>query len=317
MSTEITREDRFVGSLVGLAVGDAVGTTVEFEERGTFPEVTDMRGGGPFRLDPGQWTDDTSQALCLGESLIEKKHFEPHHVMEKFIAWWKTGYLSSRKGRCFDIGITTVHAFLRYKPDESPYCGSTDPNSSGNGSLMRLAPVPLFYANDPIGAMEVSKLSSQLSHASDLCIQSCQYYSGLIIGALNGESKETLLSPFYSPIPTFKTDYSLDPKVAEVAVGEYKHKTEAQIVGSGYVVKAMEAALWAFYNSNTFDEGLLKVVNLGDDADTTGAIYGQLAGAYYGVQGIRESWRKKITLSAEIHEMGRTLFKLSQAQVPK
>ena len=134
--------DRYRGALLGLAVGDALGTTLEFKAPGTFKPITDLVGGGPFGLKPGQWTDDTSMALCLAESLIEKRGFDPKDQMDRYCRWWKEGYLSST-GTCFDIGITVKTALAHYLRSGEPFAGSTDPFTAGNGSLMRLAPVAI------------------------------------------------------------------------------------------------------------------------------------------------------------------------------
>ncbi len=144
-----TRQDRYRGCLLGLAVGDALGTTLEFKRRGTFTPLTDMVGGGPFDLRPGQWTDDTSMALCLAESLLACGGFDARDQMQRYVRWWREGYLSST-GICFDIGNTVAGALRRFLNEEkqlghaNPFAGSTDSHTAGNGSLMRLAPVPLF-----------------------------------------------------------------------------------------------------------------------------------------------------------------------------
>src|SRR5687767_1119493 len=143
---------RFRGSLLGLAVGDALGTTLEFKPPGIFPPLTDMIGGGPFNLEAGEWTDDTSMALCLAESLIERQAFDPVDQLARYLQWYRQGYLSSN-GRCFDIGTTVRAALRRFEQTHEPYCGPTDPMSAGNGSLMRLAPVPLAYALSPAEAI--------------------------------------------------------------------------------------------------------------------------------------------------------------------
>lgn len=136
---------RFRGALLGLAAGDALGTTLEFRPPGSFRHIADMTGGGPFNLEAGQWTDDTSMALCLAESLIEKRGFDPVDQLERYTLWSSQGHLSSN-GRVFDIGNTVYDALARFSVTRQPYCGSLDPDTAGNGSLMRLAPVPLFYA---------------------------------------------------------------------------------------------------------------------------------------------------------------------------
>ncbi len=285
--------DRYRGSLLGLACGDALGTTLEFKPPGTFKPVTDIVGGGPFRLKPGEWTDDTSMALCLAESLIECKGFEPKDQMERYLRWYREGHLSSN-GRCFDIGNTTRDALMRFERTGEPYSGSSDPRSAGNGSIMRLASVPLFFAGDPEKAIEMSGWSSLTTHGNVLCIDACRYLGALIVGAVSGASKEELLSKGYCPVAGHWDLRLLASEIAAIAMGSFKKRNPPTIKGSGYVVQSLEAALWAFYNSSSFEEGCLKAVNLGDDADTTGAVYGQLAGAFYGAEGIPEGWRKKI-----------------------
>lgn len=138
---------RYRGSLLGLAAGDALGTTAEFKAPGTFSPLKDIVGGGPFNLKPGQWTDDTSMALCLAESLVSRNGFDAQDQMERYSRWRNEGYLSST-GRCFDIGNTVSQALVRFARTGDPFAGFADPRSAGNGSLMRLAPVPLFFAED-------------------------------------------------------------------------------------------------------------------------------------------------------------------------
>lgn len=143
------KRDRYQGAVLGLAVGDALGTTLEFTQPGSFAPIDDMMGGGPFGLKPGEWTDDTSMALCLAESLTEKHGFDPVDQLQRYVRWYRDGHLSC-KGRCFDIGNTVRQALLEFESSGNPYSGSTDVNSAGNGSIMRLVPLPLFYANNPI-----------------------------------------------------------------------------------------------------------------------------------------------------------------------
>ena len=166
-------KDRFRGSVVGLAVGDAVGTTLEFRRPGTFRPITDMVGGGPFLLAPGEWTDDTSMMLCLGTSLVECHGFNPSDQMDRYTKWFQTGYMSSN-GKCFDIGNTSYKALTKFETSRDPYCGDTDPHTAGNGSLMRLAPVPLAYSKDPNKAFEFAALSSRTTHGAIVAIDSCR-----------------------------------------------------------------------------------------------------------------------------------------------
>lgn len=305
---------RYRGCLLGLAVGDALGTTLEFKKPGTFTPITDMVGGGIFHLQPGEWTDDTSMALCLAESLIEKQGFDPVNQLENYLKWEQTGYFSST-GECFDIGNTVQQALALFQQTRQPYCGATDPRSAGNGSLMRLAPVPLFYAGHPEMAIALSKDSSRTTHGAATAVDACRYFAGLIIGAIQGSSKEELLGAHYSPVPEYWQKHPLVPEIAEIAAGSFKTRQPPEIQGTGYVVKSLEAALWAFYHSQSFEQGCLLAVNLGDDADTTGAIYGQIAGAFYGELGIPERWREQLVDADLIISFGDRLFEFAESGV--
>ncbi|WP_410767713.1 ADP-ribosylglycohydrolase family protein [Fontibacillus sp. BL9] len=298
--------DRYKGCLVGLAVGDAIGTTVEFSAPGTFAPVTDMIGGGVFGLRAGQWTDDTSMALCLAESLLDKQGFDPKAQMARYHSWMMYGYLSST-GECFDIGNATKEAILNFERTGEGYSGSQDPNSAGNGSIMRLAPVPMFYGAEPERAIHFAELSSKTTHAATECIDACRGFAACLLGALHGWSKEDILSD--KPIKEFMGTAPLGPKVGEVLGGSYKDSEPPLIRGTGYVVKSLEAALWAFYKSNTYEEGVLLAVNLGEDADTTAAVYGQLAGAYYGFAAIPDHWVNKLAYGDLIEDLAEQLYK--------
>jgi len=302
--------ERYRGSLLGLAVGDAVGTTLEFRLPGLFDPIDDMVGGGPFGLEPGQWTDDTSMALCLAESLIEKQGFDPVDQLQRYVRWWREGHLSSTD-QCFDIGKTIRAALEAFERTGEPFCGSTDPMSAGNGSIMRLAPVPLYFATDPVKAIELSADSSRTTHGAPTTIDGCRYLAALILGAVKGVDKDELLSDHYCAVPGYWKTLSLAPEIDEVASGSFRRKQPPEIIGSGYVVRSLEAALWAFCHSNSFREGCLLATNLGDDADTTAAVFGQLAGAFYGESGIPESWLGRLAMREKIISFAERLIPLS------
>jgi ADP-ribosyl-[dinitrogen reductase] hydrolase len=293
--------DRFRGCLLGLAVGDAVGTAVEFLAPGMFEPVTDMIGGGPFDLEPGEWTDDTSMALCLATSLVEKDGFDPGDQMDRYCRWMKEGYLSST-GSCFDIGNTVSTALRRYQETGEAFSGSTDTYSAGNGSIMRLAPVPMFYFPDKEAAVRYSAESSRTTHGVDECLDACRLFADLLHNALAGEIKAKVL---FSEAAGFEGV----EKIAAIARGEYRVKTAEKIQGTGYVVDSLEAALWCFLYTDSFEEAILKAVNLGDDADTTAAVCGQIAGAYYGVSGIPEHWLDRLVMRQEITDLADRLYK--------
>ncbi|MFX1475181.1 MAG: ADP-ribosylglycohydrolase family protein [Promethearchaeota archaeon] len=300
--------ERYRGALLGLAVGDALGTTLEFRVPGSFEPISDMVGGGPFELEPGQWTDDTSLALCLAESLVETQGFDPVDQLERYLHWYDTGYMSST-GYRFDVGNTTRQALEHFRCTRDPQSGPTDPRRAGNGSIMRLAPVPMFYAQDLEVAIKVSGESSRTTHGTAAAVDACRYFGALLTGALNGVSKQLLLAEHYGP-PGYWEANPLVPEIDAIARGSFKHKQPPDIRGTGYVVDSLEAALWAFHHSNTFRDGALRAVNLGSDADTTGAVYGQLAGAFYGESAIPEGWRAKLTYRELIESLAERLFTL-------
>jgi ADP-ribosyl-[dinitrogen reductase] hydrolase len=303
--------DRYRGGMMGLAVGDAVGAAVEFMPPGTFAPLTDMVGGGPFGLNPGEWTDDTSMGLCLAESLVERNGFDPADQLGRYLRWYREGYRSST-GQCFDIGNTVRKALERFAAEGCAQCGSTDPREAGNGSLMRLAPVPLYYARDPLAAIERAAESSRTTHGAAEAVDGCRYFAGLIIGALNGIAKDELLGDRYSPVPGYWDAHPLAPGIDEVARGSFRRQQPPEIQGTGYVVRSLEAALWAFHTTDSFAEGCLAAANLGNDADTTAAIYGQLAGAYYGMDAIPAAWHQIIAMRGLILDLADALHSAAQ-----
>lgn len=302
--------NKSIGSLIGLACGDALGTTLEF----TNPlhhdtQLTDMIGGGPFDLEPGQWTDDTSMALCLADSLIDCNKFDPNDQLIRYVKWRDYGYLSST-GTCFDIGLT-VSSALREFVSTGRTSHNPDIGSSGNGSLMRIAPIAIAYSYEPLLAIQMAYNSSITTHSSILCTDSCRLYTGLIVAALNKVPKEMILSPNYKSAGLLNWKHNeLVKEVNDISLGSYKTKNPPSIKGTGYVIDSMEAALWAFYNTENFKDGALLAVNLCDDADTTGAIYGQLAGAYYGLDNIPIEWVEKLTMDLLIKDIAIDLYNL-------
>lgn len=291
--------ERYQGCLLGLAIGDAVGTAVEFSAKDSFPPITDMVGGGPFHLQAGQWTDDTSMALCLAESLIARQGFDAKDQMNRYMNWWQWGYLSAT-GHCFDIGTTVAHALQKYANDGDPFAGSSHPRTAGNGSLMRLAPVVLWYFPDELLALEYAEASSRTTHAAPEALACCRLFAQMLMNALSGKSKRETLTA----IPQLPEQENL----RRIAEGNYLKKTRAEIFGTGYCVQSLEAALWCFAQGKNFKETILLATNLGDDADTTAAIAGQLAGAYYGVNGIPQQWQEKLWQYGDIDTLARKLL---------
>jgi ADP-ribosyl-[dinitrogen reductase] hydrolase len=287
-------KDRSRGALIGLAVGDALGAAVEFKSPGSFAPVTGYRNGGPHRLEAGEWTDDTSMALALADSFATTG-WNLNDQAERYVQWWKTGEYSVN-GRCFDIGITTRSALGDFVTQKNALeSGDRSEGASGNGSIMRLAPVSIRFGHLYIDRLEeLSRLaeeSSMPTHASEQCVSACRYLATVLAALIHGEDRDEVLSPDWQPLRRLNEIKPLHRSIQEIAQGSFRRKQPPVIQGSGWVVKSLEASLWAFHDADTFAEAVLKAVNLGDDADTTGVICGQLAGAYWGESGISESLR--------------------------
>ena len=292
------QSDRAIGCLVGLAIGDALGTTLEFGARDALPPVTDIVGGGPFKLEAGEWTDDTSMALCLADSLLACRGLEPADLLARFQRWREAGH-NSVNGVCFDIGIATGQAISRFARDGNPLAGSTDPNSAGNGSIMRLAPIPIFFADDEAEAEAAAVLQSRTTHAAQECLDACVLMARIIHRLINGVTWERSISGGGADIKS--------PKIKALAAGKWTGAKRSQIKSTGYVVDTLEAALWAVHTTTSFSDAVLLAVNLGGDADTVGAVTGQLAGARYGYRQIPTNWMTRLAWSEHIIEVARSL----------
>lgn len=281
--------DRRRGTLIGLAVGDALGAAVEFQPPGSFAPVVGYRAGGPHGLRAGEWTDDTSMALALADS-IGTGRWELNDQAQRYVQWWETGRYSVN-GRCFDIGVTTRQGLSRFAAgQDASVSGERSERAAGNGSIMRLAPVPIrfagLYADRLEELLQLAEESSLPTHASEACLSACRYLATVLAALMQGEDRESVLSPDWPPLRRLQDHKPLAPAIREIAEGSFRRKQPPAIAGSGWVVKSLEAALWAFHDAGSFEEAVLRAVNLGDDADTTGAVCGQLAGAYWGESGI-------------------------------
>ena len=285
--------DRMRGTLLGLAVGDALGAAIEFRPPGSFEPVIGYRGGGPHGLAPGEWTDDTSMALALADS-IAKAGWDLDDQVRRYLRWYETGVYSVNE-QCFDIGNTTIAALLRFRATgNAKASGDPSEHAAGNGSIMRLAPVPIRFASlfpDHLAELIDRAVESSLTtHASPQCLSASIYMTVVLCGLIHGCPREEVLDPDWGPMREVRAAAPFHAEVAEVAEGSFRRKRPPEITGSGYVVKTLEAALWAFEGAADFREAVLRVVNLGNDADTTGAVCGQLAGAYWGDGGIPPEW---------------------------
>lgn len=290
--------ERFRGCLLGLACGDAVGTTLEFKPRDSYPPLTDMAGGGPFGLQPGQWTDDTSMALCLAESLLESDGFDRHDQLQRYVRWWREGHLSST-GECFDIGNTTAHALHDFQQHGRLQANTDAPDMAGNGSLMRLAPVVLWNWPDRNAAVAHAAESSLTTHAAAEAVDACRLLSVVLCNALDGKPEPALLDGAANCLHT--------PAVQAIATGTYRDKPRDAIRSSGYSVHSLEAALWCVQATEDFEQAILLAANLGEDADTVAAITGQIAGALHGVDAIPTRWLAKLHQGERIDRFARRL----------
>ncbi|WP_010584619.1 ADP-ribosylglycohydrolase family protein [Schlesneria paludicola] len=289
--------DQCRGALIGLAIGDALGAAVEFKPPGSFEPVTGYRNGGPHRLAAGEWTDDTSMALALADSLA-RVGWDLNDQTDRYLQWWTQGKYSVNQ-RCFDIGGTTQTALTQFlATGDARTSGDRSEQASGNGSIMRLAPVPIrfghLYPDRLADFAELAEESSLPTHASEQCLSACRYLATVVAALIRGEERDVVLSPDWKSLKQLQEIKPLHPLIEEIAQGSFREKQVPDIRGSGWVVKSLEAALWAFHDSSSFEEAVLKAVNLGDDADTTGAVCGQLAGACWGESHIPESLRSNL-----------------------
>ena len=275
-SSEAAQRDRAMGALLGLAIGDAVGTTLEFTAKPERPQIDDMVGGGPFRLEPGQWTDDTAMALALADSLLADAALDPKDLMDRFVSWRATGSYSCT-GSCFDIGNTTAQSLRTFQRTGDPLAGPEDPRQAGNGSIMRLAPVALRHWQHRPELARVASLQARTTHGAPEAIEGAAILAEILADAIAGRSLSEIV-----------VDHG--PRVRGFRSNQGRNEVE----GTGYVVASLHAALWSVARTTSFRDAVLMAANLGNDADTTAAVAGQIAGAVYGLQAIPDTWLSKL-----------------------
>ena len=277
--------DRFLGALVGLAVGDALSAATQFRNPGTFSPVGDLLGGGPFDLPRGAWADDTSMCLCLAESLLESNGFDPRDQVERYRQWQQQGHLSAT-GQCVGITASTAKALAQAQWRRQLFSGSHDPNQLDPEVLSRVAPVVMFYFAESLDAVNFSAEQSRTTCQAPGAIESCKVLAASVYAALSGKSKGTVLMPG----PELIDVASLRTAAGKVALAA----GEAATPRAGDVIESLEAALWAFRSTDNFRDGALKAANLGANSDATASAYGQVAGAFYGVTAIPAAWRSSL-----------------------
>jgi ADP-ribosyl-[dinitrogen reductase] hydrolase len=328
----ITTLDRFRGCLLGLATGDALGHPIEMKRAGSFAPITGMIESPQFKM-KGIWTDDTSRALCLAESLLTNHRWEQKHFLETLSKWYYDGHNSSVE-QAFGSGRGTRQALERFNRTGHIY-NDTPPLANGNGCIMGLAPLPMFYeanvtenwfSRSVKGVMNMAADQALTTHGDPEAIQVTKWLCAVIMGALKGISKEELVLSYYPKCEFY--DFKTSPELEKVICGSYKsreieedlsqyHPTLRAIkerikrppIHAGRdALSCMEAAMWAFYHTNNFKDGVLKAVNLGEDTDTVGAVYGQIAGAYYGVKAIPKNWLKHLKEADKIDNIASLLY---------
>jgi ADP-ribosyl-[dinitrogen reductase] hydrolase len=277
------QEQKRKGAFYGCLVGDALGAPVEFKWRDTFPEVRDMMPCRHFGLPAGSFTDDGSLMLCLAAALIHTEGLHnPRVVLSHYVEWYRNGYMSVID-ECFDIGRTTEKALSDFEEYGITEANTKGAFEAGNGSLMRIVPIPLLFGNDLTQTWDMAIQESCTTHASEVATWCCAVWSCLIALALQGKSKLDLIQ--------YLQNLTYIPESCEpIQSLEFLRKSRNEIKSGGYVLESLECALWGLFSTETFEDGLIAVVNLGGDADTNGAVFGSLAGALYGYKSIPSRW---------------------------
>lgn len=303
MTAEGALRDRYRGVLLGKAAGDALGATVEFMSREAirqqYGELRDIIGGGWLSLPAGEFTDDTQMALCIARSIVERQGFDAADISTRFVAWYESNPP--------DIGNTTRHA-LRQLADGVPWeeAGRNThlemrPRDASNGSVMRCAPVALLDRLDPEANARHSIDSSRITHANPLCVQSCVALNAVIATLLNDPRADPVA------IAGSVTD---NAQIHEALAG-ISHASADTLDAGGYVLSTLTSALWAVTNHHTLEDAVVAAVNLGEDADTTGAVAGALAGARWGAEAIPERWLDVLIARDELIRLADEIFGLS------
>jgi ADP-ribosylglycohydrolase len=268
--------ERFLGAMLGLATGDAVAAATQYRRPGTFPPVGDMLGGGPFDLPRGGWSDDTSMALCLADSLVECNCFDARDQVERYRRWQQEGYLSAT-GQCVGITASSARAIAMAQWRRQAFSGSHDPAQLDPEPLSRVAPAVLFFFASSDHAIEQATEAARTTCQAPAVLDACRSLARALHAALSGQPKAVVLER------------------AALASGDVVAHGEAEVRAAGGAPAALMAAVAAFGATDNFRDAILYAANLGGDSDVAAAACGQLAGAYYGVKAIPTSWHNGLT----------------------
>lgn len=298
--------DRYSGSLVGLACGDAIGTSASFWPRSFFsPALATVPDS--LLLELKYWPDGTAMAFCLAVSLLTMKKINVYDQLTRLVNWWKQGHLST-EGTSLDIGRSAEQALHDFEDRGLAFSGAADTSTAANRALMRLAPVALYYYPATDKVIQYAKAGDSQQQPSQQAMDCCRLLAHILVQALSGKSHTQLLDGTAIALS--------DAKVAALARGEYKHKNIREIAKTPRCVDALEAALWAFHKSSSFESAVCMAATLGDDADTTAAIVGQIAGAHYGLEAIPAQWRKNLFRTNEIAALAKCLYDAASMHHP-
>ena len=305
---------KILGGLWGALTGDALGVPVEFQSRPkvrTHP-VTGMRGYGTHGQPAGTWSDDSSLLLCSAESLADRRTLDLEDLGERFVRWYRHAHWTPH-GRVFDIGVATRKALVILEAGCPPeLAGGADPYDNGNGSLMRILPVALAFAEAPAAILaERAQLASCVPHRHSRSQMACAYYCLFVRALLQGASPAEALASTNAALPGL---FGEEPFRAErlnfqmLEDGRLAHRPEDEIKSSGYVLHTLTASVWCLLTSHSFEEIVLKAVNLGEDTDTTGTVAGGLAGVCYGLDAIPADWRRQLARHDDVAALFQTFL---------
>jgi ADP-ribosyl-[dinitrogen reductase] hydrolase len=295
--------DRYRGVLVASAVGDALGATLEFMSRDEIArqhgQLREIVGGGWLKLPKGEVTDDTQMALCIARSLAERGAFDADDIATRFVEWYRSNPP--------DIGNTTRDALARlaagvpWQEAGQQTHERMRPRDASNGSVMRCAPVALFARADPAANARFSADSSRITHANPLCVAGCITLNAAVAALLDDPAS----NPLDAAVAATDNETILDALRAVPA------QTAETLDAGGYVLATLTSSLWAVMTHESLEEAIVAAVNLGDDADTTGAVAGALAGARWGYAAIPDRWLDVLRGREELESLADRLLEMS------
>lgn len=310
--------DRYRGLFLGLAIGDALGMPVQHRRPGSFTPIGDLLGGGPYDLPRGSWTDDTAVMLCLAESLVEQTHPDLVDMQTRLASWQREGHLSST-GQCVGISAATARAIAAAQWSGNPLAGSHDPSRLEREPLVRVGAAIAFAHPDLPTGLRLALDTIRLTHQAPLLLDGARVYAALLSGALRGLSPEELLTPGF--VQQSLPDWSvLRPELLALLQGGWRdyppHRLAGAGAGEGGVLEGLAVAFSALHRGRqNFRDGVLWAVNLGGEADTNGALAGQLLGAVHGAAALPPNWVAAVARRPLLESLADRLLAAALAQL--